>query len=134
MPTTAEMFPPKLTNGWHQLPIDQIAMLRAIMPHDGSTLMAYQKRLRHDEDLSAMVECHPETGHWHLSISHQRQDTSTGVWSPGRLPTWEEIVDARYRFVPDEVTMAMLLPPRSEYVNVHATTMHLHQIPPQQGG
>lgn len=54
---------------------------------------------------------------WHLSISH-----------PRRYPTWDEIADARYRFIPDEVTMAMLLPPRGEYVNVHETCMHLHQV------
>lgn len=33
------------------------------------------------------------------------------------------------RFCPDDVTMAMLLPPRSEYVNVHSTTFHLWQVP-----
>lgn len=54
---------------------------------------------------------------WHMSISH-----------PRRYPTWDEIADARYRFIPDHVTMAMLLPPRSEYVNLHETCMHLHQI------
>jgi hypothetical protein len=37
---------------------------------------------------------------WHMSISHKN-----------RYPSWEEIKEARYRFIPDEVTMAMLLPP-----------------------
>ncbi|MEW6104774.1 MAG: hypothetical protein AB1563_00180 [Bacillota bacterium] len=54
---------------------------------------------------------------WHMSISH-----------PTRYPTWDEIRDARYAFVPDEVTMAMLLPPRSEYVNVHENCFHLWQV------
>lgn len=69
-------------------------------------------------------------GGWHLSISHRRSvvDPFTGRPVPGRIPTWEEIRDARYDLVPDDVTMAMLLPPSSEYVNVHVTTMHLHEV------
>lgn len=58
-----------------------------------------------------------EAGKWHLSISHK-----------DRYPTWDEIKEARYRLLPDEVTMAMLLPPRSEYVNVHDHCFHLHEI------
>ena len=55
---------------------------------------------------------------WHLSIS--RKD---------RLPTWEEMRDARYALVPDEATMALLLPPQSEYVNVHEFCMQMYEIP-----
>jgi hypothetical protein len=55
---------------------------------------------------------------WHLSIS--RED---------RLPSWEEVRDARYALVPDAATMALLLPPRSEYVNVHAFCLQLYEIP-----
>jgi len=63
---------------------------------------------------------------WHLSISHR---TSTHPPRPGRYPEWDEITDARYRFVPDGVTMAMLLPPRAEYVNAHDTCFQLWQVP-----
>jgi hypothetical protein len=55
---------------------------------------------------------------WHMSIS-----------TPHRLPTWEEVREARYAFVPDEVTMAMLLPPRNEYMNIHEYCLHLYQVP-----
>jgi hypothetical protein len=58
-----------------------------------------------------------EPAGWHLSISH-----------PSRYPTWDEIADARYELVPDGAHMAMLLPPRAEYVALHPTTMHLHEI------
>lgn len=51
---------------------------------------------------------------WHMSIS--RED---------HYPSWDEIRDARYALVPDNVTMAMLLPPKSEYVNVHKNCFHL---------
>ena len=67
-----------------------------------------------------------EDGKLHLSISHRRDSKSGPV--PGRNPRWEEIKDARYRFCPDEVTMAMLLPPKEEYVNFHPTTFHLWEL------
>ena len=54
---------------------------------------------------------------WRMSIANRY-----------RYPTWEEIKNARYKFVPDEVTMAMLLPPKSEYVNIHENCFHLHEI------
>ena len=54
---------------------------------------------------------------WHLSISH-----------PNRHPIWEEIAEARYDLLPDNVTMAMVLPPRGEYVNVHKHCFHLHEL------
>lgn len=62
---------------------------------------------------------------WHLSISHR---TNGPTPRPGRYPTWDEIREARERFIPDEVTVAMLLPPKAEYVNVHGTTFHLWEI------
>ena len=56
---------------------------------------------------------------WHLSISH-----------PRRYPTWDEIKTARYELLPSDVTMAMLLPPPDEYVNVAAqdNVFHLWEI------
>lgn len=65
-----------------------------------------------------------EDGRWHVSVSH-----------PKRYPTWDEMASARERFTPDEVTMAMLLPPRGEYVNLHSTCLHLWElVPPEAGG
>jgi len=57
---------------------------------------------------------------WHMSIS-----TRT------RYPVWDEIRDAWYALKPKEcanTTMAMLLPPQSEYVNLHPNCFHLHEI------
>ena len=54
---------------------------------------------------------------WHLSIAHR-----------SRYPTWDEIKTARYELVPGNVTMAMILPPKSEYVNLHNNCFHLHEI------
>jgi hypothetical protein len=54
---------------------------------------------------------------WHLSIS-----------AATRYPTWDEIRDARYALMPDNITMGMLLPPKDEYVNLHPNCFHLHEI------
>lgn len=54
---------------------------------------------------------------WHLSISH-----------PSRLPTYEELKEARYKFCPDEVYMAQIFPPTSEFVNLHSYCFHLYEI------
>lgn len=58
-----------------------------------------------------------DDGRWHLSVSHT-----------SRLPNWDEIADARYRFIPDRAHMAMLLPPRAEWVDLHPRTLHLWEI------
>ena len=107
---------PVLTT-WH--PVEVPSILRnALAP--GTT--AHQREV-HDGHLSVLVSKEPKG--WHMSISHRINEVRP---RPGRYPTWDEIADARYKFVPDEVTMALLLPPRSEYVNLHATTFHLHQV------
>lgn len=54
---------------------------------------------------------------WHMSIAH-----------PGRYPTWEEISEARYQFVPNDVYMAMGLPPKHVYVNLHPNCFHLWEM------
>ena len=51
---------------------------------------------------------------WHLSISH-----------PTRYPKWDEIKEARMRYIPQHVTMAMFLPGEADYVNIHPNCFHL---------
>ena len=75
-----------------------------------------------DGQLKLLVGCSKEIG-WHMSISHVGKNGKP----TRRLPYWEEIRDARYEFIPDEFHMVMILPPKKEYVNLHPTTMHLHQ-------
>jgi hypothetical protein len=54
---------------------------------------------------------------WHMSISH-----------PERYPTWDEIAKARYELIPNEVTMAMILPPQEEFVNIHNFCFQLMEV------
>jgi hypothetical protein len=95
------------------------------------TTACYQRDVA-DGHLSVFVGIEDED--WHLSISHRKNLLGPdGRNLPGRYPSWDEIAEARYRFCPDEVTMAMLLPPKDEYVNVHPTTFHLWEIPNEKG-
>lgn len=58
-----------------------------------------------------------EYGRHHLSIAHPRRD-----------PTWREIAEARYRILPGDVVMAMLLPPLASYINLHAHCFQMIEI------
>jgi hypothetical protein len=58
-----------------------------------------------------------EEDRWHLSISHK-----------DRYPVWDEITEARYSLLPNNITFAQLLPPKQEYVNLHPNTFHLWEI------
>jgi hypothetical protein len=53
---------------------------------------------------------------WHLTIS-----------TPSRHPTWDEIKIARYRLLPDDICIGMLLPPSQFYVNVESQD-HVFQL------
>jgi hypothetical protein len=59
-------------------------------------------------------------GRWHMSISTNH-----------RLPTYEELKSARYKYLPDDITMAQLFPPKAEFVNIHNYTLHLWEIKTQ---
>lgn len=54
---------------------------------------------------------------WHLSIS-----------CADRYPTWDEIKWARYEFIPDSITVGMILPPKEEYINIHPNCFHLNEL------
>lgn len=103
-------------SGWRVIPVP-----RPLLDQEPKT-RAWQREV-HDGHLSVFAGPGPDG--FHLSISHRLSD---GTTRPGRYPSWDEIRDARYRFAPLDVTMAMLLPPQTEYVNVHATTFHLWEV------
>lgn len=89
----------------------------------GMTHVASAARNVHDGQLRAIVTI--DLGLWHLSVSfidHKGR--------PSRYPTWDELADARYQLMPDDITVAMLMPPPGEFVAVHDSTFHIHQIEP----
>lgn len=56
-------------------------------------------------------------GKWHLSMSCK-----------DRLPTYEEMKEIRYKYLPDNCYMAQIFPPSKEFVNLHPFTLHLYEI------
>lgn len=74
-----------------------------------------------DGKLRALVSRDGPERVWHVSVTHA-----------DRLPSWDEMASARDKFTPDRVTMAFILPPRAEYVNLHERCLHLFQIPPDE--
>ncbi len=56
---------------------------------------------------------------WHMSISVD-----------DRYPTWDEVAKAWYELVPDSGGRigAMILPPKSEYVNIHNFCFQVHEL------
>lgn len=90
-------------------------------------LRFYQRNVE-DGHLTVYVCAEPHDGgpRWHLSISHR---TNEHPPKPGRYPTWDEIKDARYRFMPAAIQVAQILPPPDEFISLHETTFHLWEIP-----
>lgn len=81
-----------------------------------TTLLHCRSFVNSEKKLSVFVG--QENNKWHLSIAHQGS----------RYPTWDEIKFARYTWIPNDVTMAMILPPKEEYINVHSNCFHIHEI------
>jgi len=58
-----------------------------------------------------------DLGRWHLSISH-----------PDHYPTWDVIKEARYKYLPKDIYVAMILPPPDQYVNLCNNCFQLWEV------
>ena len=60
---------------------------------------------------------------WHLSMSHHY-----------RLPTWQELGEARDELIPEDVWMMIPHPPRKYWLNYNPHVLHLQEFsdPPLQ--
>ena len=56
-------------------------------------------------------------GRWHMSISH-----------PFRLPTWDEIGEARDALLPAELHFCIPHPPREFWMNLHPFCLHMWEL------
>ena len=54
---------------------------------------------------------------YHLSIAH-----------PKRYPTWAEIAHARYKLIPNECNMALLLPSEEDYINAYEPVFQMTEV------
>lgn len=57
-----------------------------------------------------------ENGLWHLSVSANH---TLGYY---------ELKEIRYRFMPNNMNVAQIFPPREDFVNLHENCFHLFQI------
>lgn len=73
-----------------------------------------------DENLHIKVTSAKEGGRWHMSISH-----------PERLPTWDEIKEAREIALPPNVFFCLPFPPKEFWINIHDYCLHLWEIQDQ---
>lgn len=66
-----------------------------------------------------------EVGMWHVSVSVAY-----------RYPTWDEIYQAWYDLVPEaqDRVGAIILPRKSEYVNIHPNCFHVHELTDAEAG
>jgi hypothetical protein len=105
IPTADSMAPMVLLPGWRKLN-------GPVMP-DGQKAKAWQ----HKNKLTVIMSVEdrrPGGIWWHISIAH-----------PLGLPSWEQLVEVKEAFMGKEVKAMHLLPPRSQWMNVHPHCMHL---------
>ena len=57
-----------------------------------------------------------EGGLWHLSVAARH---TLGYY---------ELKEIRYMFMPDDMQVAQIFPPREEFVNVHKNCFHLYEL------
>ncbi len=93
--------------GYEEIPVPEIT--RKILPPNAES-HAYVRG-------GLCVILSVENGMHHLSISHEDRD-----------PTWLEIRQARYAFITENVTMALVLPHDDEFFNIFSGIFHLYQI------
>ena len=111
-------------------PADRPLSHRPLVPHRGPEFESLRARglVEPDAQAYALGECSicvgtdPGSGLQHLSIAH-----------PKRLPTWDEVKEARYRLMAPDAVVAMILPPEADYINIHSHCFHLQELPPGLG-
>jgi len=98
-----------MKNGWLELPLNMSNPAAYLLTAGTKSYAKGNLRV-----LYSPKEHHPD-GYWkHASVSHR-----------ARYPTWDEILDVRYNFFGESDEVVQILPPKSEYVNVHKNCFHL---------
>ena len=61
-----------------------------------------------------------EGGRWHLSVSANH---TLGYY---------ELKEIRYKFMPNDMEVAQIFPPREEFINLHENCFHLYELTPAE--
>jgi hypothetical protein len=110
------------TGNWHMInPAPGfIALWRR---HNGDDVPA-PAHYRNPNGLTALVGREPvadDDWRWHISVRYGDPGIN------GRIPTWEEMVNAAHELRPG-VCFVIAVPPRSWWMNVHPDVLHLHEV------
>jgi hypothetical protein len=106
------------SHGWEPLEINYANIPQAIVEQFRESQTTFYGKAECKVILSHELPTpKDEKKRWHLSISCQ-----------DRYPTWEEIKDARYSLLPMGLTFAQILPPMSQFINIHPNCFHLWEI------
>ena len=106
------------SGGWVGVPKGAIDFGGGIVAHFFTRPVA-------DGALHAFVAREPDAAGlaWHLSISFRdAADQMT------RYPSWDEQVEAIRALLPVDLTYVQIVPPDDEYVALHPTTFHWHEL------
>jgi len=65
-----------------------------------------------------------------FKIIVQRNDGKYNLVIIGKKkdPTYRQIKNIRYKFLPDNITMGMIFPPKKHFVNIHKRCFHLFEL------
>jgi hypothetical protein len=66
-------------------------------------------------------------GECRIIVSYEPTGYHLSISCKNRLPSYGELVTARYRLLPRVKEMSMHFPPMDEFINVHPYTLHLFQ-------
>ena len=79
--------------------------------------------------------CHIWISDSNLKVFYSEDNTPKWRWlkhlsvsRKNRYPTWDEIVLVKEKFMGD-INVAMILPRKEDYINIHENCFHLWQIP-----
>lgn len=88
------------------------------VPENIKSIIIGARAFKSNTNLRVMLS--RDADRWHISVS-----------LPDRYPNWDEIKEARYKFIPNDVFMIMGLPPKEYFINVHENCFHLWEMKDQ---
>ena len=68
-------------------------------------------------------------GEFVIIVSHEKCGWHLSVSKKNCLPTYDELKDIRYKYLPDRINACEIFPPRKKFVNVHPYCRHLFEMP-----
>ena len=84
-------------------------------------------RTKRKKRIDTPIEYHRD-GELLISVAIEGGDYHLCISCADRLPTYEELKEARYKYCPNDCYMAQIFPPKEEFVNVNPYCLHLWEV------